>query len=166
MRKRFTYGFVIAALAAVFAIPGSGRAADLVPHIVSAECTGTATAPVHSTCSTTFELDKAGFVSNIDTHGNFHQLLAQNGGVSLTWTDAAGNVVFEATCISPGLYIDPLGTGPFDIQSFTCTNSTERDTYVEGTQTLTVLGWTDGCVNSPACTFHGKISISAPDSLL
>jgi hypothetical protein len=166
MRKRLVIALAVAGLACLLIGPATGRAADLLPHEVSADCTGTITTPGSGSCEATFTFDKPGYVSNVDTHGNFHELLAQPGGVRLTWFDGIGNAVWQADCISPGLYIAPLGTGPFDLQSFTCSNRTLSNTYVEGTQTLHVEATTDGCFQSPTCTFHGKISISAPDSLI
>jgi len=164
MRKRFGIGLAVVAVAGMLVVPSAGRAADLLPNIGSAECTGVITAPGTGSCATEFTLNAPGFVSNVDTHGNFHELLSQNGGVRLTWTDAAGNVVYQADCASPGASLD--GVGPFDIQSAECTNRVLSSTYVEGTQTLRVDAATDGCLNSDDCTFHGKIVFSDPDSLL
>lgn len=159
MKKRsMAYLLAIAALS-LLTVPLSGHA-GLVPHIIEADCEDTTTAGGNGVCTTTFEFDQAGFVSNIDTHGNFHAPLTPGGAVKLQWFDPTGALVFEANCLAAGLSID--GVGPLDVQSLTCANDTpEPREAVEGTQTLVVTA-----SGAASTVFHGNIAISAEDALI
>src|SRR5258706_12332621 len=108
MKKRFMAGLIASAALAMFAIPMAGHSASLVPHIVDADCTGTTNASGAGSCTTTFNFTQGGFVSNIDTHGNFHTMAQlPPGKVSLEWKDSKGVSIYKADCVAPGLYVDP-----------------------------------------------------------
>jgi len=163
MKKRLMAGLVASAAIAMFAIPSMGQADSLVDHAVEAECTGTTAADGSGSCTATFPFSEKGFVSILDTHGNFHApIILPPGAVSLEWIDAGGNSIYKASCLAPGLSLD--GVGPFDIQSVTCTGpGTTTAEAVSGTQTLVVTASGGGAAD---VTFHGKIAISADGSLI
>jgi hypothetical protein len=155
--------FIFITAIVALALPTAGRADTLTEVIASAECTGEVATPGDGICTATFELAEDGFVSNVDTHGNFHEFLSQNGGVRLTWIDPTGSMIWRADC--PSLGASAEGIGPFDVQSASCTNDVTQGHFVAGIQTLLVEAATTGCLPGPDCTFHGKIKISATSAM-
>lgn len=115
-------------------------------------------APAPSTFSLTGALAQSRFVSILETHGNFHELLAAPGSVvTLRWLDAAGRLVFTATC-GAGASVAG-GIGPFDNQMATCSRTYHRAGYKPGTQTLVVRASGTGA-------FHGKLVVNPSWSVL
>jgi hypothetical protein len=171
MSTRFKIFGVIAALMLV-AAPFAGHA-DVLPHVTSASCDGVTGEDSTGTCTTTFELTVAGYASNFDSHASLHEFLGL-GDVDVKWFDAQGNLIVESECKAAlGLAVDvnPIGwVGPFEQENIPCTTTTERDTYVEGTQRLVVTANVTACLGTPGatgagCRYSGEIAISDPSAI-
>ncbi len=168
MIRRIRRGLTPVAAVAVLCIPATSGA---VHSAKVAECTGTTAADGMGVCSTTFGFAGSGFVSNLETHAHFHQLVAELGPtkfVRLQWFDAAEQLVFSSFCQDRGLSTagtTAVAMGLSDLQNVTCSSVYHRVRYAAGRQTL-VVGAEATADPTPGDIFHGRLVISMKDSMV
>lgn len=149
---------VFAALAVVTALAVSGtEAARQQASHQATECYGLAKAGQSASCTSSFQLNDARFVSDVDTHANYHDYGAR-GAMTLTWLDARGRTIATYNCAGMGL----PGDGAADLTSLNCTRNGEKAAeYVIGTQKLVVTTTNVECGGTATeCVFHGRLRLS------
>ncbi len=156
MKKAF---LIMAVFAAAMVLPATGQASH---GFFEMDCTGTVAAGGTAECLGETLMDGRGFVSNIESHGNFHELLA-DGSVKVEWIDGAGRLVYDSVCTLVGVSLD--GIGPFDLQNATCSNTYYRQSYRGGQQAMRVTATSNSCGDATECRFHGQLQISPSNAL-
>ncbi len=173
------------ALALGTAVPGSGRATVhelLATGAVPGECSGMTTPTGdggwYGDCVGQFTLTRAGYVSLVESHANFHVAMPviPGGYVSVSWFDPLGRLIFGATC----QYLTGLapedGVGPLELVmppaphnpvgvSAGCTSRTYRNRFSKGIQKIVTTAAISEVIDPmEPLEFHGKLMISPASS--
>ena len=157
-------------VAFMLAAPVGARSLPLVSKI--AQCHGIATVnAAASRCTAQFLLTDSRFPSDIESHANFHALMAQ-GKVTIEWRDQLFALQARFVCESPGLYASAgvggngVGGGPADLSTYpNCTREISQSAYFAvGVQTLVVTAEPRACHANDGsrskCPFHGYLVLN------
>lgn len=156
------------AMAMLF-IPSGARGLPFVSQF--AQCHGVATVNTTARCAANFVLSDARFPSDIESHANFHAIMA-GGTVTLEWRDQLWNLQARFVCASPGMYVSAgigghgVGAGPADLSTYpNCTREINQSAYFAvGLQTLVVTADLRQCHANDGsrskCPFHGYLVLN------
>jgi hypothetical protein len=169
--RRLARLVAVACTAMVLALPATGRAAP----VENFDCRAVAeVGGGEFTCQRQFLLRDSRTAADVQTHANFHALVA-DGTVTLDWYDQNTTLVKRIVCRAPGLYaiVDLPGGhnvqgGPADQSTYPNCHDEENDSGAQehaiGVQTLLVRAQLNSCManngNRQKCEFHGFLSLT------